>query len=287
MNMRDLQKKALEICCYVCGAGAFSVFIRWLQFMQAFDEQGLVDKSFFNFLVPAMLLGSALLFVRIIDGLRRERYYIPEDFYEAFKNQGRLYTIIRWVLGLVMVAGSVMLLISSETDKNADILKLLSAAGVVTGFCLPLLLSCANKPHVANRGMVCFYSFMPILFFCVWLVACYMTNAINPVVWGYGLEIVTVIIAMLAFFRVAGFAFGVVKTWRCMFLTMLGADICIMAIADERYMGMQLMLFAAAMTQALYVWILVCNLKRGEKQPVQHPNDGFERLNDAEILNRD
>lgn len=287
MIMRDLQKKALEICCYVCGAGAFSVFIRWLQFMQAFNEDGLVDKSVFNFLVPAIVIASALLFVRIIDGLRRDRYYIPEDFYEALKNQGRIYTAIRWALGLIMVVGSVMLLVSSETDKNADILKLLSALGVVNGFCFPLLLSCANKPHVANRGMVCFCAFVPILFFCVWLVACYMINAINPVVWGYGLEIITIIIAMLAFFRVAGFAFGVMKPWRCMFFVMLGADICIMAIADERYMGMQLMFFAAAMMQAMYVWLMICNLQRGEKQPEQHPNDGFERLNDAEILNRD
>ena len=285
--MRDLQKKALEICCYVCGAGAFSVFVRWLQFMQAFDDKGLVDKSIFNFLVPAMVIGSALLFVRIIDGLRRERYYIPEDFYEAFRNQGKLYTAIRWTLGFVMVVGSVMLLISSETDKNADILKLLSVVGVVNGICFPVLLTSANKPHVANRVTVCFCAFVPILFFCVWLVACYMINAINSVVWGYGLEIVTVIIAMLAFFRVAGFPFMVIKPWRCMFLVMLGAAICIMAIADERYMGMQLMLFSSAMMLAMYVWILVCNLKRGDKQPVEHPNDGFERLNDAEILNRD
>ena len=285
--MRDLQKKALEICCYVCGAGAFSVFVRWLQFMQAFTEEGLVDKSIFNFLVPAFVIGSVLVFVRIIDNLRRERWYIPEDFYEAFKNQGKLYTLIRWALGLIMVAGSVMLLISSETDKNADILRLLSVVGVVNGFCFPLLLSSANRPHATNRVLVCFCSFVPILFFCVWLVACYMINAINSVVWGYGLEIITVIIAMLAFFRVAGFAFGVIKPWRCMFFVMLGADICIMAIADERYMGMQLMLFASAMMLAMYVWIMICNMGRGEKQPTQFPNDGFERLRDSERIDRD
>ena len=43
------RKRALEISCYVVGAGAFGVFVRWLQVMMAFNEEGLVDKSFFNF----------------------------------------------------------------------------------------------------------------------------------------------------------------------------------------------------------------------------------------------
>ena len=54
-----LQKKALEITCYVVGAGAFSVFIRWLQTMLAFNEDGLVDRSIFNFLVPLMVIIAA------------------------------------------------------------------------------------------------------------------------------------------------------------------------------------------------------------------------------------
>ena len=33
-----MQKKSLEITCYVAGAGAFGVFLRWLQDQLAFDE---------------------------------------------------------------------------------------------------------------------------------------------------------------------------------------------------------------------------------------------------------
>ena len=36
-----MQKKSLEITCYVAGAGAFGVFLRWLQDQLAFDENGL------------------------------------------------------------------------------------------------------------------------------------------------------------------------------------------------------------------------------------------------------
>ena len=47
-----MQKKSLEISCYVCGAGAFGVFFRWLQDQMAFDEAGLAERSVFNYLVP-------------------------------------------------------------------------------------------------------------------------------------------------------------------------------------------------------------------------------------------
>ena len=38
-------KKSLELCCYVIGGGAFSVFLRWLQNQLAFNELGLPEKS--------------------------------------------------------------------------------------------------------------------------------------------------------------------------------------------------------------------------------------------------
>ena len=62
MHERELRMTALETVCYVAGAGAFSVFIRWLQTMLAYNEEGLVDASVFNFLVPAIVAAAALLF---------------------------------------------------------------------------------------------------------------------------------------------------------------------------------------------------------------------------------
>ena len=46
--MQDKQKKsklarALELTLYVIGAGAFGVFLRWLQDQTAFNELGLAD----------------------------------------------------------------------------------------------------------------------------------------------------------------------------------------------------------------------------------------------------
>ena len=72
-----MQKKSLEISCYVAGAGAFGVFFRWLQDQMAFDEAGLAERSVFNYLVPLVILASALLFNRFIERARSEKLYIP------------------------------------------------------------------------------------------------------------------------------------------------------------------------------------------------------------------
>ena len=76
MHERKLRMTALETVCYVAGAGAFSVFIRWLQTMLAYNEEELVDASVFNILVPAIVLASALMFRSFIKKFKKGRYFI-------------------------------------------------------------------------------------------------------------------------------------------------------------------------------------------------------------------
>ena len=273
-----LRKKALEICCYVAGAGAFGVFVRWLQVMMAFNEEGLVDKSFFNFAVPAFCIAAALVFLRFVDKLRLQRYYLPGDFYEALNNEHKLYTLLRWLIGLVMSIGGVMLLISAETDKNAEFLQILAVMAIVNGLAFPLHLTSANKPHAAVPKLSCFCAFWPILMFCMWLVSIYKINAINSVVWAYAPEVITHIIAINAFYHIAGFSYGCPNPWRSLFFCMTGCAMCILVIADERYMGMQLMYGSSAAMLLMYTWIMVANLQQTDKEPEEELNDGFERL---------
>ena len=127
-----MQKKSLEISCYVAGAGAFGVFFRWLQDQMAFDEAGLAERSVFNYLVPLVILASALLFNRFIERARGEKLYIPMEFCQALRNEGKLFTIARWTCGLVMALGGVVLIATSETDKDAELLLAL-AFGLRTG----------------------------------------------------------------------------------------------------------------------------------------------------------
>ena len=277
-----MQKKSLEVSCYVCGAGAFGVFFRWLQDQMAFDDAGLAERSVFNYLVPLLILAAALLFNRFIEQAKSEKLYIPRDYCQALRNEGKLYTLARWVCGLVMVMGGVLLLSSCETDKDAKLMFILAGLAIASGLCYPLLLASANDkygklrhPTLASAGAT-----LPVLMFALWLIICYKQNALNSVLWSYLIEMASVIVALLAFFRAAGFAFGAVKSWPTLFNIMLGVMMCIMSLADERYMGMHIIMLGAALQLLLYVWVLIKNmqkkqLKAREEQPSQ---DGFERL---------
>ncbi len=272
-----MQKKALEINLYVVGAGAFGVFLRWLQDQLAFNELGLADRSVFHWFVPLFLLAAALVFVRFLKKLREQNLILPTAFHAALHSEGPLYRPLRWLLGGIMCLGALLLFAASEVDKQVGLLRVLAAIGLLSGISYPLLLAEANKER-GRVGLQCLYAILPVLFFAVWLLVNYRENSINSVAWAYALDIFMPIAGMVAFFYMAGFPFGCPDTRRSMFCTMFGAVVCIMALADERYMGMQLMLVAAAGMLVLYSWIMILNLKQGKVRERRKTEDGFERL---------
>lgn len=272
-----MQKKALEITCYIAGAGAFGVFLRWLQVMIAFNELGLVDRSAFNLLVPAFVIAAVVVYLRFLDQDKKKHIYLPEDFVSAFRNDYRLFSILCWVSGLIVVVGALALLSKSEIDKFASFLRVLAALGVLSGISAPLLLELAHREE-KRAGLLSAVSLPPIALFAAWLVYLYRANSINSVLWAYVPEMLTVVVAMFAFARIAGFAFGTPKPERARFDVMLGGSLCLMCLADERYTGMQLMYVGTALLLMLYNWAMVCNLKEGKAAPKEPPKDGFEHL---------
>lgn len=277
-----MQKKSLEITCYVAGAGAFGVFLRWLQDQLAFDENGLSEPSVFNFLVPLMLLAAAWMFTRFINKIQDDKLYVPRDFCDALFNPGKLFAVARWAIGLLMCLGSVVLLMTSETDVDADFIRIICLLGFLSGLAFPFVLGSANYDEFANVKFVRLCMMMPILLFAAWLILCYKQNSYNSVVWSYVIEMATIIVALLAFFRIAGYAFFAPNWRKCMLAIMMGAAMCIMSLADDRYMGMHIIMLSAALMLILYNWILFKNLrkkvKRSEVQEPQPDEGGFEQI---------
>ena len=272
-----MQKKSLELCLYVLGGGAFGVFIRWLQLQIAFDEAGLVDKSALNIMVVLYILAAAWVYLRFVDKLRNGRWYAPDDFTSALSNSGKLYSAARWGFGGMMVLGALVLFATCETEKEAVLLRVISLLALLSGVSFPVILSAADSSLYRPR-LICTLSVLPSLMFALWLIACYKTNDINSVVWAYSIEIITVCVAMVAFFRTAGFAFSSPNWGRALFFSMMGGCLCIMSLADARNMGLQIILIASALMLTMYVWVIVKNMAQREAAPAEQPNDGFERL---------
>lgn len=281
--MQDKQKKsklarALELTLYVIGAGAFGVFLRWLQDQTAFNELGLADKSAFHVIVPLFLLAAAWVFRRFLIQFESQGLVLPGDFYQALETDMRLLELLRWAFGAIICAGALLLLISTETDRFAGMQRALSLLFFLSGLSLPLQLHLADRSP-GPRWVLCLLSMPPMLAFSLWLVLSYRENAINPVAWAYVLQVGTAIMGMLTFFRLAGFAFGAPDGRRAMFDSMFCALLMIMSLADERYTGMQAILLGCALMLLLYNWIMVENLEQREKpKAAPQKGDGLEKL---------
>ena len=171
---------------------------------------------------------------------------------------------------------------TSETDVDADFIRIICLLGFLSGLAFPFVLGSANYDEFANVRFVRLCMMMPILLFSAWLILCYKQNSYNSVVWSYVIEMATIIVALLAFFRIAGYAFFAPNWRKCMLAIMMGAAMCIMSLADERYMGMHIIMLSAALMLILYNWILFKNLrkkvKRSEIQEPQSDEGGFEQI---------
>ena len=276
-----MYKKPLEISCYVAGAGAFGVFFRWLQVQLAFDENGLNEKSFFNILVPALIVAGALLFRYFVKSMENRRIGTSEDYCRALYNPGKIFTALRWVAGLMMVSGAVVLMMTTETDPHVKMIRFLCLLAGLSGLAFPLVLGQANYDTFEHQGLVRLGTMLPVLMYAVWLVLSYVQNQLNSVAWSYAVELLTLICAMMGFFRAAGFAFHSVKGYAALFWAMMGSMMCIMSLADERYVGMQLILLSSAGMLLLYVWILVRNLEKLSDKKIdgkETDEGGFEKI---------
>ena len=260
------------------GAGAFGVFLRWLQDQTAFNELGLADKSAFHVMVPLFLLAAALVFRHFLNDYERRGLVLPEDFYRALETDMRLFELLRWAFGGVICLGALLLLMSTETDRYAGMQRVLSLLFFASGLALPLLLHLADR-QPGPRWIPCTLSLLPVLAYSLWLVLTYRENSINPVAWAYVLPVGTAIMGMLTFFRLAGFAFGAADGRRAMFDCMFCALLLIMSLADERYTGMQAILLGSALMLILLNWTMVENLEQRElAQPTPKKGDGLEKL---------
>lgn len=272
-----MREKPLELSLYAAGAGAFGVFLRWMENQLAFNEQGLADPSAFHFIVAAFLIACLVVFWRFLRQIEQKSWYISTTFEDALFTDVPLQMALAILTGVVMVLGALMLFAKSETDQYVGMLRLLSGLALLSGVFFPLVLLEARREK-PRLGLLCPMMLAPMLTYAVWLILSYRNNAINSVPLAYGLDMLVAIVSMAAYFNMAGFAFGGAKPMRGLLLVMLSCTICLMSLADERYTGMQFILLATAGQMLLFIWILLRNLRRKERKVIVQKDDGFEHL---------
>lgn len=54
--------------------------------------------------------------------------------------------------------------------------------------------------------------------------------------------------------------------WHSLFFSMIGAMLCVMCIADERYFGMQLIFISTALMFMYYTWVIIQNMGKSRRK---------------------
>lgn len=271
-----MRKYALTITCTTCVFGAFGVFCRWIQGMSAFEENGLYKPGSLWGIILIILyiaafgsmMGFALFFKR------HEKLASPPEYGLATAGNTRLGLPVAAVVSLLMVGGSIALLITAEGEQFAKLLRVLALLGIICAAGFMGMAGAMGKPSPKGSALeagLCLASALPVAFCCFWLVVSYRQDAATSVVWSYAPEIVALAVSLLAFYYVAGYAYGRPRPFATVFFCEFGAFCCFVTLPDSRLIALQVMFFALAVMQLYIGLLLTANFRPAEEIDARYP----------------
>ena len=162
-------------------------------------------------------------------------------------------------------------------DAQRGLYTVIACLAILCGLSFPLICSAAHKRY--SPGLTSLFMTLPVVMYCLWLIACYKANSNNPNLWVYAIEIITVCCLIIAFYYTAGFPYGKAKPRHAAFFCMMGAFLGIVTLADSRYLGLQLILLGSVGMLIMENWLLIQNRadKADEAEAAPAPADGAEK----------
>ena len=246
------EERDLHVLLCVCGRGV------WRLFSMDPIPYGLWSKLMVLMCVVAAagLLGLVLR--------HRKRDYFPASTCESvFRGTTPLPPYIYTVFALAMAIGGVVLFLTSKYRPYQTLIRLLSFFSILSAGSFYYLASSPYKQR--ETGMQCLCAAVLTLMGCFWMILSYKMNSTLPTVWRYSIEILALAADTIAFYYMAGYAFGRPKPYRSMFFSFLGAFFSLVTMADERMLGMQIILGAMSGMLMYCGWMTVSTM-RAEKR---------------------
>ena len=292
-----MRNNALTICCGVCVAGAFGVFTRWMQDLTAFDEHGLyVRGNIWGAVLLLLCIAAAGAMLGAIWYLKNhERLVSPAGFGAAHAGGGVIRRAAWLIIAVFMAVACFALLLTAGSSQYASLLRVLALLGLLADAGFAGMAAAGGRGEKESSGaspLVCLACVLPVAFCCFWLVVSYRQDAATAVVWRYGPEISAIACSLLAFYYLAGHAFGRPRAYTAMFFCACGAFLCFTALPDSRLMALQLLLAGSALMQLFFLASLAANLRRAPEAvpreaeeepdaPPAQPPEEFGTLDDA------
>ena len=292
-----MRNNALTICCGVCVAGAFGVFTRWMQDLTAFDEHGLyVRGNIWGAVLLLLCIAAAGAMLGAIWYLKNHEHLVsPAGFGAAHAGGGVIRRAAWLIVAAFMAVACFALLLTAGSSQYASLLRVLALLGLLADAGFAGMAAAGGRGEKESSGaspLVCLACVLPVAFCCFWLVVSYRQDAATAVIWRYGPEISAIACSLLAFYYLAGHAFGRPRAYTAMFFCACGAFLCFTALPDSRLMALQLLLAGSALMQLFFLASLAANLRRAPEAvpreaeeepdaPPAQPPEEFGTLDDA------
>lgn len=270
-----MQSEAYKLTGFTAVVSAAGFLLRWLQDMQILDaETGLaIPGKPISYIVAGLILLLALGYGAVAVGLRR--CCAPTEPEKALTGKTFLYTGLSVIPSILIGVCGVIMLIRVWPSGQAVVWKLCGASAIAAAFGGIMVARGVSRPENAGARRVGVT--LMILFGCLWLIAEYKTAAVDPVLWRFGVEILAICAALMAFYQVAGYFFGEPSPGLSVFFCYIGAFLCIMSAVDEHTMAESVCYGAVALQLMVWGYALVMNMRRNGAPEAGTPEIGSSK----------
>lgn len=257
---RDTQAKAWFFSMSGLIAGAVAVLFRWLQIQIIFEEETGLPKSgtFISILMMLWMIAMPIV-LWLIAGLMPTEGSSKEPE-EALAAPNKEIPFITAFLALGAGAGAFLLFLKGDVkiEYIAALLGLLS---------IPALATFTSLPRWGGFGAT--LSVIPVVFFSLWLVVFYKTNAVNPVVWDYGPQILAITGCLYAAFRLCGYLFYRIEPRKTIAGCCTALGYSLMVLTDNCSIALRLIVICWGVFFGIMSWIIVRNFSLPEENIVE------------------
>lgn len=256
-----MRKNAIMMCSYVCVAAAFGGFFRWIQSLAAFESDTglLIAGSIWTKLTGLLCIAAVVGLLVLVLWLRKQDYYPAKNCETVFRGTTPLPPYVYTLFTVMMIAGGVILFVMSKYRAYQTLMRLQAFFAVLAAASFYYLMSSPYKRH--ENGMQCLCASVLTLMMCFWMILDYKMNSTLPSAWNYCMEILALSADAIAFYYTAGYAFGRPKPHRTMFFAFLGGFFSLVTLADDRLLGMQVMMAACAGMLMYIGWMTVASMR--------------------------
>lgn len=222
--------------------GTAGFFLRRWQLATAYrPETGLFTHGAPATLTLLGLMGMLAVIFLLLIWDKGEK---PEDFLSAFRCPAAGQMALLAAAGLLLMAAGALGLWEGlqsiqlwRLAPEGYQLSALAARLLAAVLCLPaggaILLMGRMSYREELNDTACRLAPLPALAGLVWLFACHLRHGIEPVLMKYGFILAAALLLTLAHYYIAGFLFGRPCRRRAAFLSLMGAALGIVSLADR------------------------------------------------------